>query len=129
MLIKNGSFVVTKRIRKIALEEHFSTPGFQGYSKSFTQHIAPDVLADLAAGEGWVRPVVALGSAIVIAGLLGIAPARDLFSGLSNGGVITVGAMLVIALPGSPRAVKQGMDILAPVLAHAVAMADGAGHA
>ena len=46
---------------------------------------------------GWVRPVVALGAAIVIAGLLGIAPARDLFSGLSNGGVITVGAMLVIA--------------------------------
>lgn len=46
---------------------------------------------------GWVRPVVALGSAVVIAGLLGIAPARDLFSGLSNGGVITVGAMLVIA--------------------------------
>ena len=40
---------MTKRIRKIALEEHFSTPGFQGYSKSFTQHIAPDVLADLAA--------------------------------------------------------------------------------
>ena len=40
---------MNKRIRKIALEEHFSTPGFQGYSKSFTQHIAPDVLADLAA--------------------------------------------------------------------------------
>jgi di/tricarboxylate transporter len=46
---------------------------------------------------GWVRPVVALGAAIVIAGLLGIAPARELFAGLSNGGVITVGAMLVIA--------------------------------
>jgi di/tricarboxylate transporter len=46
---------------------------------------------------GWVKPVVALGAAIVIAGLLGIAPARDLFGGLSNGGVITVGAMLVIA--------------------------------
>lgn len=46
---------------------------------------------------GLVRPVVALGAAIVIAGLLGIAPARELFSGLSNGGVITVGAMLVIA--------------------------------
>jgi di/tricarboxylate transporter len=46
---------------------------------------------------GWVKPVVALGSAIVIAGLLGIAPASELFSGLSNSGVITVGAMLVIA--------------------------------
>lgn len=46
---------------------------------------------------GWVQPVIALGAAIVIAGLLGIAEPRDLFSGLSNGGVITVGAMLVIA--------------------------------
>jgi len=46
---------------------------------------------------GWVKPVIALGSAIVVAGLVGIAAPRDLFSGLSNGGVITVGAMLVIA--------------------------------
>ncbi|SDV46328.1 amidohydrolase family protein [Chitinasiproducens palmae] len=37
-----------KRIRKIALEEHFTAPGFQSYSKGFTQHIAPDVLRDLA---------------------------------------------------------------------------------
>lgn len=56
------------------------------------------VVATLVAmTAGWVRPVIALGAAIVIAGLLGIAPARELFSGLSNGGVITVGAMLVIA--------------------------------
>ena len=40
---------MSKRIRKIALEEHFSAPGFQRYSKSFTQHIAPEVLRDLAA--------------------------------------------------------------------------------
>ncbi|WP_028219630.1 amidohydrolase family protein [Paraburkholderia oxyphila] len=40
---------MTHRIRKIALEEHFSAPGFQSYSKSFTQHIAPEVLRDLAA--------------------------------------------------------------------------------
>jgi len=40
---------VSKRIRKIALEEHFSTPGFEAYSKSFTQHIAPAVIADLGA--------------------------------------------------------------------------------
>ncbi len=46
---------------------------------------------------GWVHPVIALGAALVIAGLIGIAPARELYSGLSNGGVITVGAMLVIA--------------------------------
>jgi 2,3-dihydroxybenzoate decarboxylase len=40
---------MSNRIRKIALEEHFATPGFPNYSKAFTQHIAPDVLRDLAA--------------------------------------------------------------------------------
>ncbi|GAA3611862.1 SLC13 family permease [Microlunatus ginsengisoli] len=46
---------------------------------------------------GRVRPVIALGCALVVAGILRIAPASALFGGLSNGGVITVGAMLVIA--------------------------------
>src|SRR6478752_7731381 len=46
---------------------------------------------------GWVSPIVALASALVLAGILRIAPASQLFAGLSNPGVITVGAMLVIA--------------------------------
>lgn len=48
---------------------------------------------------------------------------------LSRTEVVQVGGMLVFALPGSQRAVKQGLDILAPVLAHALTMADGGGHA
>jgi molybdopterin biosynthesis enzyme MoaB len=36
---------------------------------------------------------------------------------------------LVIALPGSAKAVAQGMDILAPILAHAMSMVAGGGHA
>ncbi|HEV7611772.1 MAG TPA: amidohydrolase family protein [Steroidobacteraceae bacterium] len=40
---------MSNRIRKIALEEHFSAPGFQEYSKSFTRHIDPVVRADLGA--------------------------------------------------------------------------------
>lgn len=35
---------------------------------------------------------------------------------------------LVVLLPGSPRAVAQGMAILAPLLAHALAMVAGEGH-
>jgi molybdenum cofactor biosynthesis protein MoaC len=50
-------------------------------------------------------------------------------SWLSRAEVVQVGSMLVIALPGSPRAAKQGMDILSPVFAHALAMIDGQGHA
>ncbi|GGK09371.1 bifunctional molybdenum cofactor biosynthesis protein MoaC/MoaB [Luteimonas terricola] len=47
---------------------------------------------------------------------------------LSRAEVVQVGGMLVFALPGSQRAAKQGMDILAPLLAHALAMVDGEGH-
>lgn len=48
---------------------------------------------------------------------------------LSRARSVRIGRMLAIALPGSPRAARQGFDILAPLLAHALAMADGAGHA
>lgn len=48
---------------------------------------------------------------------------------LSRAEVVQVGGMLVFALPGSPRAAQQGMDILAPLLAHALAMIDGRPHA
>lgn len=56
------------------------------------------VVATLVAmTTGKVHPVVALLVALISAGLLGIAPAEDLFAGLSNPGVLTVAAMLVIA--------------------------------
>ena len=48
---------------------------------------------------------------------------------LSRAEVVQIGGMLAFALPGSPRAAKQCMDILAPLLAHALAMIDGRPHA
>ncbi len=36
------------RIRKIALEEHFMAPGFESYSKAFSQHIDAAVYEELA---------------------------------------------------------------------------------
>lgn len=47
---------------------------------------------------------------------------------LSRADAVLVGDMLVIALPGSPRAVVQAIDILAPLLAHARAMIAGGKH-
>jgi di/tricarboxylate transporter len=46
---------------------------------------------------GRTPAVLALICALVVAGLLGIATPAELFAGLSNGGVITIAAMLVIA--------------------------------
>jgi cyclic pyranopterin monophosphate synthase len=48
---------------------------------------------------------------------------------LSRADAVLIGTTLVIALPGSAKAVVEGMDILAPILAHALSMAAGGGHA
>ncbi|SFS14218.1 molybdenum cofactor biosynthesis protein MoaC [Dyella sp. OK004] len=48
---------------------------------------------------------------------------------LSRADAVLVEGTLVIALPGSAKAVAEGMDILAPILAHALNMAAGGGHA
>ena len=56
------------------------------------------VIATLVAmTTGRVPAVLALICALVVAGLIGIATPAQLFAGLSNGGVITIAAMLVIA--------------------------------
>lgn len=48
---------------------------------------------------------------------------------LSRAEVVQLQDMLIIALPGSPRAAAQCMAILAPVLGHALAMIEGGDHA
>lgn len=48
---------------------------------------------------------------------------------ISRAEAVLVGNTLVIALPGSAKAVAQGMDILAPILAHTLKMVSGEGHA
>lgn len=55
------------------------------------------VLTLVVMTTGRAPAVLALICALVAAGLLGIATPSELFAGLSNGGVITVAAMLVIA--------------------------------
>lgn len=54
---------------------------------------------------------------------------RELGSWLSRAEAVQVGRMLVFALPGSVRALEQDMEMLTPLLAHAVAMMDGVPHA
>lgn len=45
---------------------------------------------------------------------------------LSRGVAGLRGRTIVVNLPGSPRAVREGMEVLAPILPHAVRMARGA---
>src|SRR5215831_10454570 len=51
----------------------------------------------VAMASGRFDPVLSLMVALIVAGGIGIAPPNRLFAGLSNAGVITVAAMLVIA--------------------------------
>jgi di/tricarboxylate transporter len=56
------------------------------------------VVATLVAmASGKFDPVLSLMVALIVAGILGIAPPDRLLAGLSNAGVVTVAAMLVIA--------------------------------
>lgn len=48
---------------------------------------------------------------------------------LSRTDAIMIKRTLVIALPGSAKAVAEGMDILTPILRHALSMVAGGGHA
>jgi di/tricarboxylate transporter len=51
----------------------------------------------IAMASGKIPPVLALASGLAIAGVTGVTTTSALFGGLSNGGVVTVAAMLVIA--------------------------------
>lgn len=55
------------------------------------------VLTLVAMASGKVPPVLALATGLAAAGVTGVVEPSALFGGLSNGGVITVAAMLVIA--------------------------------
>jgi len=48
---------------------------------------------------------------------------------LSRANAVQLDGCLVLAVPGSPRSAAQAFDILAPVLAHALAMVAGKDHA
>jgi molybdopterin biosynthesis enzyme MoaB len=48
-------------------------------------------------------------------------------SWLSRGVAGTRGRSLVVNLPGNPKAVRECLDVLAPMLPHALKLATGAG--
>ena len=82
--------------------------------------LAPEALATIPA-----RPVPGLAELFRSA-----SSAHTPLAWLSRNACALVGdGTLVLLLPGSPKAVTQGMDILGPLLPHALAMMRGLPHA
>jgi molybdenum cofactor synthesis domain-containing protein len=69
------------------------------------------------------REVPGIATALVVGGL-----ARTQHAMLSRGIAGVRKRTLIINLPGSPKAAAEGMDILLPVLGHAIDMIAGKGH-
>ena len=80
--------------------------------------LAPEALASVA-----TRAVPGLGELFRSA-----SSAHTSMAWLSRAEAALVDDMLVICLPGSPKAVEQGMAIITPLLSHALAMVRGEGH-
>lgn len=59
----------------------------------------------------------------------GLSAQHTAFAWLSRAEVVQLDDMLIVALPGSPRAAAQCLEILSPVLGHALAMIGGGDHA
>lgn len=77
--------------------------------------VTPEATRDVAE-----REVPGLATALVLHGL------RDTpFAALTRGVAVTRGRTLIVNLPGSPKAVAQGMEVLLPMLDHVAELLAG----
>jgi len=77
--------------------------------------VTPEATRDIAE-----RDVPAIPIALAIAGL-----ANTPYAALTRGIAVTRGATLIVNLPGSPKAVEEGMDVLLPLIPHVAELLRG----
>lgn len=77
--------------------------------------VTPEATRDIAE-----RDVSGVAMALVLNGL-----GKTPYAALTRGVAVTRGSTLIVNLPGSPRAVEEGMDVLLPLMAHAAELLEG----
>lgn len=77
--------------------------------------VTPEATRDIAE-----RDVPGIPTALALEGLK-----HTPFAVLSRGVAVTRGRTLVVNLPGNPKAVQEGMDVLLPLLNHVAQILDG----
>ena len=70
--------------------------------------VTPEATRDIAE-----RDVPGIPMALAIAGL-----GKTRYAALTRGIAVTRGATLIVNLPGSPKAVEEGLDVLVPLIPH-----------
>lgn len=85
--------------------------------------IAPTDVTPEAVGSMLDRQIPGIAEALRLAGREKVPT-----SVLSRGVAGTIGATIVVTLPGSPGGVRHGMGVLSPLLDHAIAQLSGADH-
>jgi len=77
--------------------------------------VTPEATRDIAE-----RDVPAIPVALAVEGLK-----KTPFAALSRGVAVTRGSTLIVNLPGSPKAVAEGMDVLLPLFSHVAELLAG----
>ncbi len=95
------------------------TSGGTGLSK---RDITPETILELSAKLGG-REIPGLGELLRISGAQ-----HTKASWLSRSVAVMVRGTLIVCLPGSPKAVQQGLDAVGELLRHSLHVADGGGH-
>lgn len=117
-ILPDGSEKIAEQVRFFALEKKFDLVLLTGGTGLSPRDLTPEVLQNV-----WTKKIPGIGELLRARGG-SLKPMAWLSR--SEGGL--VGQTLVILLPGSVKAVAEGMDALKDILAHAVHIAKGGAH-